>query len=164
MYRLASKGLITPPCGVPQVFPFPPLTRGFPFPSRSSTGKAVLAYCTDASWMASALFLTQINTTYRKSPSPKQTAACYSQNSMPNEHIIALLIAERDKLNRAIEALQGSAKRRGRPTKNPMAAAATPIIAIAPKKKKRKRSAAQRKAQADRMKAYWTAKRKKTKT
>jgi hypothetical protein len=43
-----------------------------------------------------------------------------------------------------------------------MAAAVTPIIAIAPKKK-RKRSAAQRKAQADRMKAYWAAKRKKTK-
>jgi hypothetical protein len=72
---------------------------------------------------------------------------------MPTQQIIAMLIAERDKLNRAIEALQGSAKRRGRP---PMAAAA---IASAPKKK---RSAAQRKAQAERMKAYW-AKRKKAK-
>lgn len=82
------------------------------------------------------------------------------QNSMPNEHIIALLIAERDKLNRAIEALQGSAKRRGRPPKNPIAVAAT--VATAPKKK-RKRSAAQRKAQAERMKAYWAAKRKKAK-
>jgi hypothetical protein len=30
---------------------------------------------------------------------------------MPTEHIIALLIAERDKLNRAIEALQGSVAR-----------------------------------------------------
>src|SRR4249920_3799409 len=38
MYRLASKGLMTPPCGVPQVLPFPPLTRGLPFSSRSSTG------------------------------------------------------------------------------------------------------------------------------
>src|SRR5712691_9575956 len=38
MYRLASKGLITPPCGVPQVLPFPPLTRGVPSSSRSSTG------------------------------------------------------------------------------------------------------------------------------
>jgi hypothetical protein len=77
---------------------------------------------------------------------------------MPTEHIIALLIAERDKLNRAIEALQGSAKRRGRPPKNPMAA--TPVVSITPKKK---RSAAQRKAQAERMKAYWAAKRKKAK-
>ena len=81
---------------------------------------------------------------------------------MPNEHIIALLLAERDKLNRAIEALQGPAKRRGRPSKNPRAAAAAPVVAIAPKKK-RKRSAVQRKAQAERMKAYWAAKRKKAK-
>src|SRR5438270_636083 len=29
---------MTPPCGVPQVLPFPPLTRGLPFSSRSSTG------------------------------------------------------------------------------------------------------------------------------
>ena len=76
---------------------------------------------------------------------------------MSTEHIIAMLIAERDNLNRAIDALQGSAKRRGRPPKNPMAA--THVIAP---KKKRKRSAAQRKAQAERMKAYW-AKRKKAK-
>jgi hypothetical protein len=79
---------------------------------------------------------------------------------MPIEHIIALLIAERDKLNRAIDALRGSATRRGRPPKNPMAA--KHAIAVAPKKK-RKRSASQRKAQAERMKAYW-AKRKKAKS
>ena len=87
---------------------------------------------------------------------------CHPSNSMPNEHIIALLITERAKLNRAIEALQGSAKRRGRPPKHPTAAAATPIIPIAPKKT-RKPSAAQRKAQAERMKAYWAAKRKSSK-
>src|SRR2546430_924870 len=29
---------MTPPCGVPQLLPFPPLTRGLPFLSRSSTG------------------------------------------------------------------------------------------------------------------------------
>ena len=81
---------------------------------------------------------------------------------MPTQHIIALLIAERDKLNRAIEALQGSAKRRGRPPKNPLAASATPAAAPVAKKRKR-RSAAQRKAQAERMKAYWAAKRKKAK-
>jgi hypothetical protein len=83
--------------------------------------------------------------------------ACYSQKFMPTDQILALLIAERDKLNRAIEALQGSAKRRGRPPKNP-------LVAVAPAPKKRKRqSAAQRKAQAERMKAYWAAKRKKAK-
>ena len=79
---------------------------------------------------------------------------------MPVDHILALLIAERDKLNRAIEALQGSATRRGRPPKNPLAAAVT--LTVAPKQRKRQ-SAARRKAQADRMKAYWAAKRKKAK-
>jgi hypothetical protein len=68
---------------------------------------------------------------------------------MPTEHIIALLIAERDKLNRAIEALQGSAKRRGRPPKNPLAAIVTPVAA--PAKKRKRQSAARRKAQGERM-------------
>jgi hypothetical protein len=40
---------------------------------------------------------------------------------MPTEHIVALLIAERDRLTKAIEALQGPAKRLGRPPKNPVA-------------------------------------------
>jgi hypothetical protein len=74
---------------------------------------------------------------------------------MPTEHIIELLIAERDKLNRAIETLQGSAKRRGRPPKHQSPTAARQ----APKRKRR--TAAQRNAQAERMKAYWAAKRKK---
>ncbi len=74
---------------------------------------------------------------------------------MPTEHIIALLIAERDKLNRAIEVLQG-AKRRGRPPKNPLAL----VGSAAPVRKARTFSAAQRKQQAARMKAYWAAKRK----
>jgi hypothetical protein len=78
---------------------------------------------------------------------------------MPNEHILTLLIAERDKLNRAIDALQGDAKRRGRLPKN-AATAATPEVS-APKRKRQ--SAARRKAQAERMKAYWAAKRKKVK-
>jgi len=75
---------------------------------------------------------------------------------MPTEQIVALLVAERDKLNRAIETLQGAAKRRGRPPKNPAAAAAA---APAAGKKRKSRTLAQRKAQAKRMKAYW-AKRK----
>jgi hypothetical protein len=79
---------------------------------------------------------------------------------MPTDHIIALLIAERDKLNRAIEALGGIVgKRRGRPPKNPFAAAA-PLAAPTAKKRKGL-SAAARKAQSQRMKAYWAAKRKK---
>ena len=76
---------------------------------------------------------------------------------MPTEHIISLLIAERDKLNRAIDTLQGSAKRRGRPPKNQSQTGA--VAVVAPKRKRR--TAAQRKAQAERMKAYWAAKRKK---
>jgi hypothetical protein len=79
---------------------------------------------------------------------------------MPTEHIIALLVAERDKLNRAIEALQGPLKRRGRPPKNPLIATLAPTTAPATKRKSG-RSAAARKAQSLRMKAYWAAKRKK---
>jgi hypothetical protein len=73
---------------------------------------------------------------------------------MSTEHILTLLIQERDRLNRAIEALDGSVKRRGRPAKNTSAS-----VAEAPRKK-RTFSAAQRKKQAERMKAYWAAKRK----
>jgi hypothetical protein len=39
---------------------------------------------------------------------------------MDTQQIVALLIAERDRLNRAIEVLQGPTKRRGRPPKNPV--------------------------------------------
>jgi hypothetical protein len=78
---------------------------------------------------------------------------------MPVDHIVALLIQERDKLNRAIEALQGPAKRRGRPPKNPTAALG-PVAAPPVKRKATKRTAAQGKAQSERMKAYWAAKRK----
>lgn len=76
---------------------------------------------------------------------------------MPTEHILALLIQERDKLNRAIDALQGPTKRPGRP---PMSVSAG--VAETPKKR-RTFSAAQRKKQAERMKAYWAAKRKSAK-
>jgi hypothetical protein len=37
---------------------------------------------------------------------------------MPTDHIVSLLIAERDKLNRAIEALKGAIKHRGRRPKS----------------------------------------------
>jgi hypothetical protein len=83
---------------------------------------------------------------------------------MPTEHIIALLIAERDRLNAAIAALQGSssspAKRRGRPPK-----VAAPVAIAQPQIEKRARkkrvfTPAQRKEQARRMKAFWAAKKK----
>ncbi len=87
---------------------------------------------------------------------------------MPTDHIVALLIAERDKLSRAIEALQGPTKRRGRPPKNPLANAPSwvtsknPLKNAKPAKVRRKRifTAAQRKAFGLRMKKYWAAKRK----
>jgi hypothetical protein len=79
---------------------------------------------------------------------------------MPTEQIIALLVAERDKLNQAIEALQGPSKRRGRPPKNPLAGVVAQVSAPA-KKRRRGMTSAARKAQSQRMKAYWAAKRKK---
>ena len=80
------------------------------------------------------------------------------------QNIIALLVAERDKLNRAIEALQGPIKRRGRPPRNSATAAAmAPVAPLSAPAKKRKggMTAAARKEQSQRMKAYWAAKRKK---
>jgi hypothetical protein len=80
---------------------------------------------------------------------------------MATEHIVVLLIAERDRLNRAIEALQGSAKRRGRPPKNPLSSEAP---SSAPAQKRKGRTAAQRKAQADKMRAYWAQRKKQQKS
>jgi hypothetical protein len=88
---------------------------------------------------------------------------------MPTDHILALLIAERDKLNRAIEALQGPTKRRGRPPKNPPSVEMTYAVAHtpapgsatpAPARKKRHFSAAQRAAASARMRLRWASKRK----
>jgi hypothetical protein len=88
-------------------------------------------------------------------------------SSMPTDHIVALLIAERDKLSRAIEALTGPTKRRGRPPKKPLAVTtsaadlATLNAAPAPAKKgRRKFTAAQRAAAAERMRQRWAAKKK----
>ena len=79
---------------------------------------------------------------------------------MPTEHIIALLIAERDKLNRAIEALGGTGtKRRGRPPKNPVGAAAVATTPF-PSKNHHMNTPAARKAQSQRMKAYWQKRKK----
>jgi hypothetical protein len=77
-----------------------------------------------------------------------------------DEHIVALLIAERDKINRAIEALQAQNDVVG-PRKNP-AIVATEAATSGPSANGRgtRMTAAARKAQSQRMKAYW-AKRKK---
>jgi hypothetical protein len=71
---------------------------------------------------------------------------------MPTEHILSLLIQERDRLNRAIEALQGSTKRRGRPPKGP---GAVPDSGVA--KKRKAFSAATRKKMALAQKKRWAA-------
>jgi hypothetical protein len=70
------------------------------------------------------------------------------------DQILGALIAERDRLNRAIEALQGPARRRGRPPKNPLLLVATPQI------KRRPRTDAQKKAQSEKMKKYWAQRKK----
>jgi hypothetical protein len=72
---------------------------------------------------------------------------------MPMDQIVALLIAEREKLNRAIEALQGPTKHRGRPPKS-----ATPASApVAEAPKKRHVSAAARRKMAAAQKKRWAA-------
>jgi hypothetical protein len=77
---------------------------------------------------------------------------------MATDHIVSLLLAERDRLTRAIEALQGPAKRRGRP---PAAAPAAASPAKSkPARKRRKLTAAEKKAASERMKAFWAARRK----
>jgi hypothetical protein len=79
---------------------------------------------------------------------------------MPTAQIVALLIAERDRLNRAIEALEGPARRRGRPPKNSLDV----VAEMPPKRKRRGRTAAQRKAQSEKMKKYWAQRRKQEKS
>lgn len=101
------------------------------------------------------------------------------------EQIVVLLIAERDRLARAIEALCGPdtpAKRRGRPpasgftlgkpgtgfstgevlsleSKSGVGAVAIP--SVVKNGERRKRTAADKRAASERMKYYWAAKRKK---
>jgi hypothetical protein len=85
---------------------------------------------------------------------------------MLTDQIVALLIAERDKLNRAIEALSGPTKRRGRPPKKDVYNDPTMpdwVKPATPKKKARKKrifSAEEREAARQRMKAMWEKRRK----
>ena len=74
-------------------------------------------------------------------------------DQMPTEHIVALLIAERDRLNRAIEALQGPTKPLVRRPKNQPPA----IESTTTKPKKRHVSAAARRRMAAGQKKRWAA-------
>lgn len=80
---------------------------------------------------------------------------------MQTEQIVAFLIAERNRLDAAIQALQGSVKRRGRPPAHKVAAVvsnAGPTNSTAgPTTTKRKLSAAARKSMADAAKKRWAA-------
>jgi len=72
---------------------------------------------------------------------------------MLTEHIISLLIQERDRLNRAIEALGSPVKRRGRPSKNRVA----PALETRESPVKRTFSAATRRKMAVAQKKRWAA-------
>jgi len=85
---------------------------------------------------------------------------------MPIDHILTLLVAERQKLDAAISALGGGtpAKKLGRPRKDASLADAPDWVLPKAKPERKKHSrvftAAQRKEQAQRMKKYWAAKKK----
>lgn len=75
------------------------------------------------------------------------------------EQIVVLLIQERDRLNRAIEALQGPVKRRGRPPKDLLPLTSNGVSKKnAPKR--RGWTPQQKQAAALRMKKRWAAKKK----
>jgi len=78
---------------------------------------------------------------------------------MPIDHIVSMLVAERDRLNRAIEALQGGNRRVARPAQTSHRAAP----AAAAGRRRKPMSAAQKKAHSERMKAFWAERRKKEK-
>jgi hypothetical protein len=80
---------------------------------------------------------------------------CYDLCCMPTptDHIVVLLLAERDRLNRAIEAIQGPVKRRGRPP----GTAVEGLSVVIPKK--RHVSAASRRRMALAQKRRWAARR-----
>jgi hypothetical protein len=79
---------------------------------------------------------------------------------MATEHILSLLIAEREKLNKAIDALGGAPK----PVASPKPVKAFTPTAVTPVETKTRKAltAVQKKAHSDRMKEYWAARRKKT--
>ena len=78
---------------------------------------------------------------------------CYD-SMMQTAQIVALLISERDRLDAAIRALQGSERRRGRPPVNTSSASAAVSKEARPK---RTLSAAGRKAIAEAARKRWAA-------
>ncbi|HUA86732.1 MAG TPA: hypothetical protein VMB85_22905 [Bryobacteraceae bacterium] len=76
---------------------------------------------------------------------------------MDTRQIVALLIAERDRLSRAIEALQGSSRRRGQRPAVASTNAAPAAAPVKPAVKKRRISAAGRKAIAGAARRRWAA-------
>jgi hypothetical protein len=72
---------------------------------------------------------------------------------MQIEQIVALLVAERDRLNQAIAALNGNSASAA----SPKEAAATPAARTSQRKT---RTPAQRQAHAERMRAFWAERRK----
>jgi len=77
--------------------------------------------------------------------------------------VLSLLIAERDRLNRAIDILQREPKRRGRKPGSTVARGAAAPKKAAKKRRRRRMSSAARKAVSDRMRKYWAARRKASK-
>jgi hypothetical protein len=69
---------------------------------------------------------------------------------MPIDQIVSLLIAERDRLSHAIDALQGPAKRRGRPPGHTAATAPAQTARL-----KRRLTAAGRRAIAEAARRRW---------
>ena len=81
---------------------------------------------------------------------------------MPIDHIFSLLITERDKLNRAIEALQGTPRSARKPKKATLATDATPTPNHTARKRPRW-SPAMRRAASERARAAHAERMKKAK-
>ena len=81
---------------------------------------------------------------------------------MPTDHILALLIAERDKIDRAIQALGVGTKRRGRPPGSGVkrVEAVVEPTPTAVKTVKKKWTPAQKEEARARAKAMWAARKK----
>lgn len=77
--------------------------------------------------------------------------------TMPVDQILSLLIAERDKLDKAIAVLQGTPRTPTQPKKATPATDATPTPNHA---RKRRWTAAMKRAAAERAKAVWVRRRK----
>src|SRR5258706_9068557 len=91
----------------------------------------------------------------------QNTPKLLRSSNMQTEQIVSMLIAERDRLSKAIEALQGPTKRRGRPPKNPVAeisvSPASAVVNAAPVKRKHAMNAEVRARMAAGQKRRWAA-------